>query len=127
MSFVEELAKQKEQEKQLLAEMKGDSPVVVKSALSPVESQSIIMDKPQIDKQSALMGMGQGAATGAMAGGPAGAAIGAGASLASTYLAQKAASERARRDRAAQIEQQYGQDQMAALRMAQQAVQGAFR
>ena len=68
-----------------------------------------------------------GGGAGFMAGGPAGAAITVGGQLASQYLAQKAADERAKRERAAQIEQNYGQDQQRALGQIQQAMMGAFR
>ena len=71
--------------------------------------------------------LGASGATGMAMGGPAAAGIMVGGQLASQYLAQKAADERARRERAAQIEQNYGQDQQRALGQIQQAMMGAFR
>lgn len=57
----------------------------------------------------------QDAAAGGAAGGPWGAGIAAVGSLASQYLAQKAADERAKRDRYAAIQKGYGEDQQQAI------------
>jgi hypothetical protein len=67
-----------------------------------------------------------GAQAGAM-GGPMGAAIGAGGSFLSSYLAQQAADERAKRDRAAQIEQQYMQNQNQGFDTLMNTYRGALR
>ena len=55
--------------------------------------------------------VGTSAATGAAMGGVAGAGIAAGGTLLTSYLAQKAADERQRRQNAAAIEQNYAQNQ----------------
>ena len=53
----------------------------------------------------------QAAATGAAMGGPSGAAIAVGGQFLMQHMAQRAAEEEARKQRAVQIEAQYGQDQ----------------
>lgn len=68
-----------------------------------------------------------GAATGAMAGGPVGAAIGAGGAFLIQYLAQRVADERAKRDRAAQIEQQYAENQNKGFDTLMNTYRGALR
>lgn len=77
--------------------------------------------------EGAASSVGTGAAQGAMMGGPAGAAIGAGGSFLSSYLAQQAADERAKRDRAAQIEQQYAQNQNQGFDTLMNTYRGALR
>ncbi|KHD88837.1 MAG: hypothetical protein OM95_06895 [Bdellovibrio sp. ArHS] len=70
------------------------------------------------------------AASGAGAAGmssPAAAGIMAGGQFLSNYLAQKAADERARRDRAAQIEQQYAQNQNQGFDTMMKAFGGALK
>lgn len=66
-------------------------------------------------------------AQGAAMGGPAGAAMAVGGSFLSNYLAQKAADERAKRDRAAQIEQNYAQNQNQGFDTMMRTAQGALR
>lgn len=58
---------------------------------------------------------GTAAATGAAAGGPAGAAIMVGGQFLTNYLAAKAAEERQKRDMAMKNQEQYGQNQNAAI------------
>jgi hypothetical protein len=104
-------------------------PDVGTSAASPYMSQNASIS-PQVSqgfpsKDAASLAGTAGA--GALAGGPAGAGIMVGCQLASKYLAQKAADERAKRERSAQIEQNYGQDQQRSLGQMQQALMGAFR
>lgn len=65
--------------------------------------------------------------TGAALGGPAAAGIMVGGQFLTNYMAQKAADERAKRDRAVQIEQQYGQDQANAFQQLMKTYQGALR
>lgn len=82
---------------------------------------------PQSDGGASVANVGTGAATGAMMGGPAGAAIGAGGAFLTSYLAQRAADERARRDRAAQIENQYAQNQNQGFNTMMDAFRGALK
>ena len=92
--------------------------------------QSYLTNEPMMLSQSSGGGgaeVAQGAGMGMMAGGPAGAAIGAGGSFLSSYLAQQAADERAKRDRAAQIEQQYAQNQNQGFDTLMNTYRGAVR
>ena len=66
-------------------------------------------------------------ASGAAVAGPWGAAIAAGGAFLSQYLGQKAADERAKRDRSVQIQQQYAQNQNQGLDTMMQAARGALR
>lgn len=79
---------------------------------------------PQADPSAGVMQAGM---SGAAMGGPAGAAIGAGGSLITSYLAQKAADERARRDRAALIEDQYADNQDKGFNTQLLGLRGALR
>lgn len=81
----------------------------------------------EADKESIVGSLLKGGAMGGAGGGVAGAGIGAGAGLAAAYLNNKAAAERQKRDRAAQIAQQYGEDQYKGFMIAQDALRGAFR
>ena len=70
---------------------------------------------------------GGGAEQGAAMANPMAAGIQAGGSFLSNYLAQKAADERAKRDRAVQIEQQYAQNQNQGFDTMMRAWGGALR
>lgn len=97
------------------------------SAFQPVQSapaEAPIQSKTQEINAGEVATAG---ATGAAAGGPVGAGIAAGGSLLTQYIANKAASERARRDRAAQIEQQYAQNQNQGYQTFFNALQGAYK
>lgn len=72
------------------------------------------------------VGVGVGAGAAGMSS-PAAAGIMAGGQFLSNYLAQKAADERARRDRAAQIEQQYAQNQNQGFDTMMKAFGGALK
>lgn len=120
--------------------LRGSKQIGVPADDSYLYSDSMAMS-PEMPSNSSLGGqkmsqglqakdaasLGGAAAGGAMAGTPVGAGIMVGGQLASQYLAQKAADERAKRERAMQIEQNYGQDQQRALGQMQQAMMGAFR
>lgn len=71
--------------------------------------------------------VGTSALSGAAVGGPAGAAIAAGGSIASQIIAQRAADERAKRERAANIEQTLGQNQQNAYNSILQSLGRAYR
>lgn len=68
-----------------------------------------------------------GAASMAASGSPEMAAVQAGGSLITSYLAQRAADERARRERAAQIEDQYADNQNVGFNTQLKGLQGALR
>lgn len=70
---------------------------------------------------------GSAAASGAMMGGPVGAGVAVGGQFLMNYMAQKAADERARRDRAVQIENQYAQNQNKGFDTMMNAFRGALR
>lgn len=71
--------------------------------------------------------MGTSATSGAMMGGPVGAGVAVGGQFLMNYMAQKAADERARRDRAVQIENQYAQNQNKGFDTMMNAFRGALR
>jgi len=96
---------------------------------APMPSQNALGSKQMSESMASPANMadvGTAAAGGAMMGGPAGAGIMVGGQLASSYLNNKAAAERAKRERAAQIAEQYGQDQLKGIQIAQDAFRGAF-
>lgn len=130
MAYLDELQKQRQEldpiEKKRLAEMRGESPIIDVQTSQTGNVGMTPQQKQGFDKAD-MASLATTGATGAAMGGPAGAAIAVGGQLASTYIANKAASERARRERAAQIAQQYGEDQYKGFQMAQQALQGALR
>ena len=98
------------------------------SKFQPEDSISFASSSPAMSSSApAAADIGGAATSGAMAGGPAGAALMAGGSFLSNYLAQKAADERAKRDRAMQIEQQYAQNQNQGFDTMMKAWGGALR
>ena len=113
-------------EAQLKKELTGEVQTVSPYVAGTTQTVMTPQQKAEFGAAEAA-GLGTSAASGAMMGGPVGAGIMVGGQLASQYLAQKAADERAKRERAAQIEQNYGQDQQRALGQIQQAMMGAFR
>lgn len=100
-------------------------------------SSSAEMSQPQsyLGGQHAAQGMqakdvadlGISGGAGMAMGGPAAAGIAVGGQFLSNYLSQKAADERAKRDRAAQIEQNYTQNQNQGFNTMMEAFRGALR
>ncbi len=129
MAWYEDYLKEKESRNYGVSDkLVGEEPdysslMIQKNMQTPDESQSY--QSPSTAQTGG--NTAQAAMAGGAAGGPAGAAVAAGGSLATQYLAEKAAAERARRDRAAAIEQQYAQNQNQGFQTIMNAIQGALR
>ena len=128
MSWVDQYLQQRAKEDEMkykgVGSQEQDAPDYASFQSKPMAQEAPIQSQEQ--------GINSGkvatdAASGAAIGGPAGAGIAAGGSLLTQYLANKAASERARRDRSAQIEQQYAQNQNQGYQTFFNALQGAYR
>lgn len=128
MSWMDQYLQQRAKEDQMKYQGVGakaeDAPDYASFQSKPMQTEAPV----QTQQEGVNAGqVAQAGASGAMVGGPAGAAVAAGGSLLTQYLANKAASERARRDRAAQIENQYAQNQNQGYQTFFNALQGAYK
>lgn len=86
-----------------------------------------IQVNPETSDTASKVSLMTGAATVPFMSTPAGAAVMVGSQFLTQYLAQKAADERAKRDRAVQIAQQHGQDEQKGFDQLINVYRGALR